>query len=58
MSSKLQKWTLFNGFKLEKWTPDSWVFMDNLKTIAVGFVVMWESRRLFQGIVGSVEKSV
>jgi hypothetical protein len=21
LSFKLQKWTLFNGFKLEKWTP-------------------------------------
>ena len=33
------------------------VFIDNLRTIAVGFVGMWESRRLFQVIVGSVGKS-
>jgi hypothetical protein len=55
LSFKLQKCTPFKEFKLENCTPDFLVFVDNLKTIAVGFVGMWE--RLFQVIVGSVGKS-
>jgi hypothetical protein len=55
MSFKLQKCTPFKEFKLENCTPDFLVFVDNLKTIAVGFVGMWE--RLCQVIVGSVGKS-
>jgi len=31
MSFKVEKCTVFNEFKLEKCTPDFWVFMDNLK---------------------------
>jgi len=34
-----------------------WFFVDNLKTIVVGFVGMWENRRFFQVIVESVGKS-
>jgi hypothetical protein len=34
-----------------------WVFMNHIYKVAVGFVGMWESRRLFQVIVGSVGKS-
>ena len=57
MSFKIEKCTVFNKFKLEKCTPDFWVFMDKFKKFDVGFVGMWESRRLFQVIVGSVVKS-
>jgi len=32
-------------------------FMGTIEILAAGFVVMWESRRLFQVIVGSVVKS-
>jgi len=32
-------------------------FLNHIKKVVVGFVEMWESRRLFQVIVGSVGKS-
>ena len=58
------KFPLFSGSYL-RWAclpPEVGVFfkilIQNLYLkVAADFVGMWESRRLFQGIVGSVEKS-
>jgi len=60
LSSKVEKCTVFNEFKLEKCTPDFWVFMNNLKKSpsalwecgkAEGFSKalweVWESRKTF-----------
>jgi len=46
----------FYEFKVEKCTPNLLVFYKLYKAVA-DFVGMWESRRLFQVIVGSVVNS-
>ena len=40
MAFKLQKCNSFYGFKLERYTPNLGVFMDNLEPIVLGFVGM------------------
>jgi hypothetical protein len=60
VSFKVEKCTVFNEFKLEKCTPDFWVFMNNFKKPpsalwecgkAEGFSKalweVWESRKTF-----------
>jgi len=57
VSLKLQKWTLFDRFKLEKWTPGFNGFMVIFERSVVGFVGMWVPQSGIQVIVGSVVKS-
>jgi len=59
---KVRRWLCGNvdpamSFKVKKFTPDFLVFYEPYIKIIAGFVGMWESRRLFQVIVGSVGKS-
>jgi len=54
---KIKSGHFLMNLKFKTGHPDFWVFMEKFKKSAVGFVGMWESRRLFQVIVGSVVKS-